>query len=472
MSNIDDLSNKIIYGDRSGIERILKSDVDINGLDSYGYTPLIETAIMDNYDFATLVIKKGADVNKRDILGRSALHWAVESDNLELCQLLIKSGADPNAYSKASQPILVTPLLRNHREIKKLFYGIGADLNFAQDFINTKLMGHRFELKGEIDIVNHKGEFIELDMEGFFLEFTLGIIQHSLYLYKNNFAARHLRSYFNNLHKMVAAFSVATELLKYQQHTINARDHQDKIHQLLNQDLLILPVGYEGHAITFVKYGNILVKCDRGENSRIEGTVVIYQMKKPQLFNSSFLMQLLYQRHDNHFVNQQINQYLGLEKIDELPLSSQRSGNCSWANVEAVVPTMMYLLLLNDNQHGAVDIDSCRRSAIFFYKEWLDWDRDRALYDCVQSFYEASLARKAAKAALLGAVLFQACKYPMPKDLERAEKIITILNIPEYRYILESYLKIFYQQQRTPMGDNLVKFLEYFDVNYYTKTKW
>ena len=49
------------------------------------------------------------------------------------------------------------------------------------------------------------------------------------------------------------------------------------------------------------------------------------------------------------FVHKKINRILGLKSLIQLPLSSQISGNCSWANVEASMPSA-YLLLILEGQ--------------------------------------------------------------------------------------------------------------------------
>ncbi len=80
--------------------------------------------------------------------GQTALHWAVNNDNVEISRLLLQFGADPNAYSDNGQPVLFYPLLRHHQELIKLLSDKGANREFAQDYIQAKLLGHRFELKG------------------------------------------------------------------------------------------------------------------------------------------------------------------------------------------------------------------------------------------------------------------------------------------------------------------------------------
>ena len=110
------LSDIIIYGTPAQLNSALNHEVDVNALDPYGYTPLIEAAIMDDTEKAKLLLSYGADVKQPDITGGTALHWAVENHNLELCQLLLAQGADPNAYTTASESCLAKPLLRRQSE--------------------------------------------------------------------------------------------------------------------------------------------------------------------------------------------------------------------------------------------------------------------------------------------------------------------------------------------------------------------
>ena len=228
------LANSIIYGGEDQVKSALFAGADVNEIDEYGFRPLIETAIANKLSLAKLLLEHGAQIDQEDSTGRTALHWAVENNNIDLCELLLSRGANANHYTKASQPVLVNPILRGQTKLKNLLYHYKADLNFALDFINTKLLGHRFELIGQVDIVNPKGKFIELDFEGFFLEFTLGIILQSLERYRNNFGARHLRKYFNYTKYLSEAFSTANQLIKYQQYLLNLDHYSLQIEKLLS----------------------------------------------------------------------------------------------------------------------------------------------------------------------------------------------------------------------------------------------
>lgn len=461
------IANEIIRGAIEQVEYLLDHGEDINDLDEYGFTPLIETAIIGHNDIAKMLLERGAEIDKPDASGRTALHWAVDNANYHLCRLLLEKGANPNTYTRGAQPVLAHPLLRDQRQIKQLLYDNNADLNFAKDFINTKLLGHRFELESDVDILNADGEFIEIDYEGFILEFTLNIIKDSLSRFKRNYAARRLRGYFNRLNDIIQAISVASNLIKYQHNVLEIAKYDRQIDRLLENELLILPIAYKGHAITFVKCGRLLAKCDRGEFSLEHGSVNIYYIQNEAALNKEFLKNLLYKKQSKRYVEQHLYNLLGLQAIAQLPLSSQVTGNCSWANVEAAVPTAYLLLLLNENLD--IDMDALavyKNTALNFYEHWLDWDKDRALHDCIQSFNEAdSPARKASKASSLAAILFQSCDYANPKDMERAEKILAILTDKKYEYILQSYINIYAEKKLTKKGNNLLHILDDLGIN-------
>ena len=463
------LANAIIYGEPFQVEQLLKQGFNPNEIDEYGFRPLIEAAIADKKDMAELLLHYGAQVDQEDSTGRTALHWAVENNNVLLAALLLEHGADVNHYTKTGQSVLVNAILRNNTKLKNVLYYYKADLNFALDYINTKLIGHRFDLVSKADIVDPAGKFVEIDFEGFFLEFTINIILQSLMRYRNNFAARTMRKYFKYVQLLIQAFQTAAKLIRYQQYLTNLENPAVKkqIELLLNQELLIIPVAHRGHAITFVRYGNLLAKCDRGENSLTQGSVVIYRSATKKLLTPDFFKQLLYIKQSPEFIQSGFKELLDLEEIIRLPLSSQISGNCSWANVEAAIPAILFLLLSQETDNAPEAIRQNMTDALLFYEKWEEWDKDRALYECLKSIEESSRARKASKAGVLGAVLFQCCYYHSVAYLERAEKIVPILIDPEYRYILDSYIEIYWKRSKTLPGKNLVELLETCGISWY-----
>jgi hypothetical protein len=142
-----------------------------------------------------------------------------------------------------------------------------------------------------------------------------------------------------------------------------------------------------------------------------------------------------------------------------MPISSQISGNCSWANIQAIVAVAYALQELEKKQIFDPE------PAMNFHDELVAWDKERAVDECIQRFYLANPPRKASIAAMLGGVLFQSCNYENKRDLEMAEKILNILTIREYDYILKSYLEEYCIKRLTKKGNNLLKILDDCGIN-------
>lgn len=466
-----DLADTIIYGNIQQIKQVISQGAKLDEIDPYGYTPLIETAIVNDIQKTKVLLEAGAKVDFSDLTGRTALIWAAENNNYELCELLLKYGADPNMYTRAGQPVLAMPLLRKQEKIKQQLYRKGAKLTFAQDFINGKLLGHRFELEGRVDILDHQGVFTEIELEGFYLEFSLAIVIESFMDFKNNFAGKHLQNYFSFFDVIIQAIYNANELIKYQHYLIKLKDVETKIDALLKFKPLVIPVIYEGHAINFIWFGNLLVRCDRGQFGRDNGTVIIYNMANPGKMNTQFIKSLIYERQCKQVIDEGMIRALGLTPVHIMPISTQVSGNCSWANVEAILPAMMFLLLLN--KAGKITketINDAQSKSLNFYEEWLDWDKKRALSFCIQSFKRSGAARKASKASLLAAILFQKYDFDIKEERLHAETIIDIFrDYPEYMPILKAYAEVFQYDKESDLFSNFMKFMDFYDIDVFGK---
>jgi hypothetical protein len=445
------LADAILAEDINSVRRLLRYGEDVNAIDEYGYTPLIEAAIVDNIEISKLLLEVGANANLQDVTGGTPLHWAAENNNAALCKLLFDHHANPNAYNFAGQPVLTMPLLRQQTDLKNLFIKAGADLIFAQDYINTKLLGHVYELVGMATIVGPNNQFIDVDFEGFYLEITIGLIADAVFKFQNHFAARQLRRYSGLAQYIVEIMQNAAELIKYQQYRVDVKKFRPRINTLIQQEPLLLPVGYEGHAITFIKFGNIWVKCDRREDSRLFDNVMFYQVTNGKNLTIDFLKNLIYEKQNSQFINEELDQILGTRPITELRVEAQVSGNCSWANVEATIPAIFFLVLMEmgkDNQ----TLGYYKTLALNFFHRWREWNKDRLLQFCIQSFKEGDSIRKASKAEILAAILFQRCDQNNAADKNRIESILSVLIKSPYEYILHNYLRVYYYESYTEEG--------------------
>jgi hypothetical protein len=462
MSHTLSLTEAVLFGNIDDVRSQLGEHVDLEAIDEYGFTPLIEAVIANKLEIVNLLLEKGAEVDNVDATGRTALHWAVDNHNTSLCQLLLDHHANPNAYTAHGQPLLVLPLLRQQNDLKQLLYQHHAQLSFAQDFIQVKLLGHRYELSGQADIINPQGTFVAVDYEGFFIEFVLDIIHYSLQRYQTHFAIRPFRDFLPDLTLISQLFKRASALLQYQKYTVDIQTVATEVDPLLNEEWLLLPIAYEGHAISFIKYKHILVRCDRALDNLQEGSIVVYQITRPNQWHLDFVKKLLYQKQNKDFIKQGISVYLGLKPIGQIPIGAQLVGNCSWANIESSILAMLCVLRLAE---GLSLEQALKHPSIKIYEHWLQWDKARALEETIQNFQYASPPRKATIAMLLGAVLFQVCDYQNTESLDIAKRLTPILMTDHYQYVLKSYLKVYWYDRKTPQGHHLVRLLEHCGVS-------
>ncbi len=454
------LSKAILNGSFEDVERLVTAGAPINISDEYGYSPLVHAVATHRVDVVRLLLKNNAMTDIVDISGSTPLHWAVDVNDVEITKLLLYYGANPNAYTENGQPVLFYPLLRKNTVLLKLLTDKGASLDFAKDFINAKLIGHRFELQGSTDVINAAGLFLSIDLEGFYLELTLNVIRESLERFINSYVARRMDIHEPELKLIIEAFKNAYKLREYKHFTKDVDANKKDIAPLLDVDLLLLPVSYKGHAITFVKHGNMLAKCDRGVFKMTDPIVIHTIGNHRPLQDPTFLMNLLYKPQTEKSMKSDIYQILSLKPYAKLPIKHQITGNCSWANAEASVPTMLYMLL-HDKFSNPAKVPALVGEIMTFYHAWLEWDKDRAIEDWLLGFDNLSFARQKSKAALLGAVLFQALKPNNLLDIERAKKILSILSRKEFQYVVRIYANVFVRgNNKTSEGMNFQRIIE------------
>ena len=455
------ISEAIVTKNLTHIEAVIASGAPINTHDKYGSTPLIMATIAQLPSIIKLLIKKGAVIDEPDYGGCTALFWAVDFNNLEIAEMLLAAKANPNTYSSSGQPVLAYPLLRKNEEMARLLLDHGGKLSFARDYINAKLIGHRYELENKVHICTPKPEYIRVSFEGFFLEFTLSIIRDSLDLFiKSKASVRH-RNLYGFVRKILPILNNAAELRKYRdQESVDHHQFTREIDERLDLDPIIIPIAYEGHAITFVRYKDSIAQCDRGALSKKKSSVSIYDMSQPQNYTKDFLRSMIYDSNSGSFINIGVLARLGLKLKDEIPTESQVTGNCSWANVEASVTCLLAMYLMEDVSDPVGRIVA-RETAMSFVAAWREWDKSRSLQLIIENFRRANKQRKASKAAILGAVLFQRLDPGNRLDIKRAQQILPILRQPAYRFILSSYALVHCQPgSRSQQGIRFAKMLK------------
>ncbi len=251
-------------------------------------------------------------------------------------------------------------------------------------------------------------------------------------------------------------------MASFQHYLLNLENISQDIDNLLEAHILILPISFGGHAITLIKIGSTLIRCDRGAHGKNQGSVIYYDIGQEKKFTKSLCKTLLYKRQHARFINQELKEYLALQPKRVFSLPLQKTGNCSWANVEAVIPAIIFeLLVIQDPEITAMAHEKTARR---LYHEWRAWHIERSLDLNIQNLHAAERPRQAAKAALLAAVLFQSCDPKIPRERLRANKILAILTKSNYIQILKCYTRVFAQNRESKLWENFCIFLAEFGI--------
>ena len=185
-------------------------------------------------------------------------------------------------------------------------------------------------------------------------------------------------------------------------------------------------------------------------------------MSKPHLFNFDLIKRCVYTKSSAEFIETKLSSLLGLVPLTHMMIKRQITGNCSWANVEAAIPVSLFYLLHDWQKKPPIIVDR-RHEALQVYRQWEEWDKDRALQFCMQDFHKADPARKASKLALLATILFQRCSVVYRKDVERARRMIELLKTPGYEYVIDNYIETYHNYKNTKAGKNLQRLLALYE---------
>jgi len=116
-------------GTVDGIKCWLREGADINAPDAYGYTPLMNAAMLGRLNVVKILIELGADVQKKGQFGYTALHAAAQGGHLEVVQALVKYGASVNCKNDDGDIPLILAVRGTHAEIIDYLLKAGSDIH-------------------------------------------------------------------------------------------------------------------------------------------------------------------------------------------------------------------------------------------------------------------------------------------------------------------------------------------------------
>ncbi len=138
---------------------LLKAGADINAKNTWGRTPLHETAIYGDYLAAQFLIDHGAEVNSKDNNGLTPLHIAAEDGLPDMITLLIANGASVNAASIDGNTALHWAIMANIMR-HKFQYHLATIETLLQH--NADIMAQSLDAKYPLDLARAQIDYPEI----------------------------------------------------------------------------------------------------------------------------------------------------------------------------------------------------------------------------------------------------------------------------------------------------------------------
>ncbi|MDX1917133.1 MAG: ankyrin repeat domain-containing protein [Rickettsiaceae bacterium] len=109
---------------------LIKQGADVNAVDRYGNTALMEAARFARPEIARILIEQGADVNgARTVYGKTALMQAAYNGHNAITALLLERGADVNAADRCGNTALIEAAHYGYAKTTRLLIDAGAEVN-------------------------------------------------------------------------------------------------------------------------------------------------------------------------------------------------------------------------------------------------------------------------------------------------------------------------------------------------------
>ncbi len=384
------LSRDILQGNLENIKRRINLGSSVNDYDPYGYTPLIMALMTNQLDIVKLLIDKGASVNRPDIFGQPPLHWAIKLEYIDICEYLIQKGAFTNTVSNYGEPILVYPLLKKNFDLIDLLANAGSSKIAAEDYIFTKYIGHHFELQGYGCFRNYTNIMALVDYQGFRLEFSL----HQLYRQFEAYTSISQETHYSTSTKDLLL--ILQRAIKMRQMKKIFPSDQEKEFSKYIHDFNLIPMAFDGHAVSIAFSKNFIVTSDRALNRK--ETIIFYKLQKP--LSNDEIAHFLYGKKSQEFW-ENLASTKSWKKIASVSIPHQKTGNCSWANIETFPILIEGLKKLEIGHY----IDN--HQLMVQFKNWVDWSQSMLLKQAALKLQQLSGDRKLSLAKTLLDVIIQ-----------------------------------------------------------------
>ncbi len=127
------------------VKILLDNGADVNSVNDFGWTPLMEATSRNNLDVIKMLVDNGANINAADNQFYTCLMKAVSQGNLPIVKFFLEKQVEVNALNTYQESALLLSVASGNAYITKALLDKDAEVNVADSKANTPLM---FAAKG------------------------------------------------------------------------------------------------------------------------------------------------------------------------------------------------------------------------------------------------------------------------------------------------------------------------------------
>lgn len=263
----------------------------------------------------------------------------------------------------------------------------------SQLAFDTKMLGHRFSLKGSVPVPKELAEFGE--SEGLVsltgnsnLKTALAFAQ-SIKNYLEHFHTempKEYRDIFQTIYQKARQALRCRMVFDGFQYDESREKMLESLLEDCKHDIALIHTGYSRHSVSLVIVeGRLLYRGNKGGCNFGNDVVEQYKITQPEGLTTELLRKLLkedYSEKNKSLIHKEIHQILGLELVDVKKGKLQTVGNCSWASKKCGMRALIHHLV-NARNIKIADV------AEQLFKSWTYFDRSFALNQYVHDYSDS-----------------------------------------------------------------------------------
>jgi hypothetical protein len=278
----------------------------------------------------------------------------------DILKILLHKGFDVQFVSYGKTPFMIAQICERDTLLNILK---PYDQDFSKKFLNIKLLGHRFSLKGKL-------------YEGAHKLFTTKSLSNSIEKFSNT----------NNkfLDVQLLLQECAASLRNFSKNfSVQECCEQYNKGKFLNLATTWHEGANLGHATHLVLYKGLLAKCNRGSrSSSFKSGIHIYRIHQPEKLQEALeAYNKTEETSRQQFFEREIDQMLEADYLYCFSLKDQKTGNCTWVSAKASLWAMLLLKKIANPQ--------LTFKANELYQDIVRYDRFLALKDVFEEIEES-----------------------------------------------------------------------------------